>query len=289
MYSDKIQFRKDASLQSKAKRITFSNSLSTLTSCQLKLPFLIAVCWFGPWAWLAPASRECWAQTVRDSTNQFRFSGTISAASYGISPIPAFSLDNPVILGFLSLSKKRFSYDPQLAFSAKGVPWFFNNCFRYRLIDRPRFSFRGGIIWGLGYTYPSVDMNGSPKTIAKAERFIWLETTPRYVISPRLAISATTYSGHGFNDGEVDFINFVSVVGNFTKIPVAGKVYVNLFPQVFYLNIDNESDGVFFSGVFAVGVFGFPVTISTQINETFVTNLSPDPGFKWNIGVHYDF
>lgn len=275
-------------MQGNPKTLTFS-SIFPLTPCHLNLSLLIGLCWFGPMACLLLSSRECKAQAVRDSANQFRFSGTITANTNGISPIPAFSLDKPAVLAFLSLTKKRFSYDPQLAFSAKGVPWFINNCFRYKLIDSRRFSFRGGIIWGLGFTYPSVVQNGSTKTIAKAERFIWLETTPRYVISRRVAISATTYSGHGFNDGDVDFINFISLVGNFTRLPLAGKVYFNVFPQVFYLNIDNESEGVFFSGVFALGVFDFPVTISTQMNETFDTNLSPDPGFKWNIGIHYDF
>lgn len=232
---------------------------------------------------------ECNAQAVRDSTNQFRFSGTITATSNGISPIPAFSLDKPAILAFLSLTRKRFSYDPQLTFSAKGVPWFFNNCFRYKLVDRRRFSFRGGVIWGLGFTYPTVQLNGASKTIAKAERFAWLETTPRYALSDRVAISATTYSGHGFNDGDVDFINFISLVANFTKVSLSPKVYFNCFPQVFYLNVDNESEGVFFSGVFGLGLFNFPVSVSTQMNETFTTNLSPDPGFKWNVSLHYDF
>jgi hypothetical protein len=250
---------------------------------------LIRILLLGP-LWSC-SSGMLYAQTepARDSTNQFRFSGTITATSNGISPIPAFSLDKPAILGFLSLTKKRFSYDPQLAFSARGVPWFLNNCFRYKLIDQSRFSFRGGIIWGIGFTYPSVDLNGSGKSIAKAERFVWLETTPRYVISERVAISATTYSGHGFNDGDVDFINFVSLVGNFTKIPIGGKVYFNVFPQVFYLNIDHESEGVFFSTVVGLGLFGFPITISSQVNETFHTSLSPDPGFKWNVSLNYDF
>jgi hypothetical protein len=236
---------------------------------------------------LLPNSAQ--GQASVDSTNQFRFSGTISVNTNGISPIPAFSLGKPAILGFLSLSKRRFSYDPQLAFSSKGVPWFLNNCFRYRFIDGKKFSLRAGLIWGLGYTYPSIDQNGSAKTIAKAERFAWIETTPKYVFTEHFALSATTYSGHGFNDGDVDFINFISVVGNVTKVKLIGKTYFNLFPQVFYLNIDNEAEGFFVSGVFAIGVFDFPCTVSCQMNETIDTNLSPDPGFKWNVGLHYDF
>jgi hypothetical protein len=229
------------------------------------------------------------AQVKRDSTNGFRFSGTITLTSNGISPIPAFSLGKPAFLAFLSMGKKRFSYDPQMAFSYKGVPWFFNNALRYKLVDKRKFLFRPGLIWGLGYSYPLMLKNGSNHIISRAERYLWFESTMRYVFSSRVAISSTTYSGHGFEHDGIEYINFASVMGNFTKIPLYKRVYFNFFPQVFYLNMENESEGFFTSGIFGLGYFGFPVTVSVQMNETIHTNLSPDPGFKWNISLNYDF
>lgn len=229
------------------------------------------------------------SQDNNDSTNQFLFSGTITATSNGISPIPAFSLDKPAVLAYLSLHKKRFSYEPWIAFSSKGVPWFFNNCFRYKFVDRSKFTLRGGVIWGLGYSYPNVDRNGTPKTVAQAERFLWFEFSPIYKFTDRFSISSTTYSGSGFGDGTVDHINFISLTANITKVPLFDQIYFNFSPQVFYLNIDGPTRGIFVSGVFALGYFGVPFTLSTQMNETLTTNLSPDPGFKWNVSVSYDF
>jgi hypothetical protein len=228
------------------------------------------------------------AQASRDSTGVFKFSGTLTVTTNGISPIPAFSLGQPAVLGLLYISRKRLSYDPQFAFSNKGVPWYFNNIFRYQLIDRSRFTFRVGAIWGIGFAYPRLDQNGSMHSIAKAERYFWLELMPKYKITKHFSINCLTYSGHGFDRGTSDLINFISLMGNITKVPLSPKLYFNFFPQVFYLNIDEKAEGFFVSGVFGIGIFNFPVSISTQMNETISTNLSPDPGFKWNISMHVD-
>lgn len=230
------------------------------------------------------------AQEKSDTTRAvFQFSGTLSLTTNGISPIPAFSLGNPAILGFLSLRKKRFSYDPQMAFSSKGIPWFFNNCFRYRIIEKTKFQFQTGLIWGIGYLYPEVILNGVNQNIAKAERFLWLELMPSYKISDKLTISSTTWSGHNFESGSVKRINYISLIGNITKIRLNQSLHFNFFPQVFYLNLDGISDGFFVSGILGIGHNKFPLFLSMQMNKTLTTTISPDPGFQWNISLAYSF
>ena len=224
--------------------------------------------------------------TVRAS---FKFSGTINVNTNGISPIPAFSLEKPAIQGFLSLRKNRFSFDPEIAFSVKGVPWFLNTCFRYKWVEKPKFQFRTGLIWGVGYSHPEIMQDGALQTIAKAERFFWLELLPRYVISEKLALSSLTYIGYNFEPGSVKRIDYFSIIGQVTKVRFSKKIYFNFFPQLFYLNIDGASDGYFVAGVFGIGHSKIPLVLSTQINQTLTTNLSPDPGFKWNVGLSYSF
>lgn len=219
----------------------------------------------------------------------FKFSGTISANTNGISPIPAFSLEKPAIVGSLSLRKKRFSYDPETAFSVKGVPWFLNSYFRYRLIEKPRFQFRTGVIWGIGYSYPEVTLNGVSRTIAIAERFFWLELVPKYVISEKLALSSIIFIGYNFEPGSVKRIDYISLIGNITKAGLGKKVYLNFFPQIFYLNLDGATDGFFIAGVLGIGLTKLPLVLSTQFNQTLTTSISPDPGFKWNVGLSYSF
>lgn len=235
-------------------------------------------------------SVNAFSQVHKDSSrSMFQFSGTISLTNNGISPIPAFSLEKPAILGFLSLRKNRFSYDPEMAFSLKGIPWFINNSFRYRLIEKKRFQFRTGLIWGLGFSYPKVMENGVSRTNARAERFFWLELVPRFEISEKVAISSTTYLGYNFEQGSVKNINFISLVGNITNIKLHKYIYSSFYPQVFYLNFDNITDGLFLSVLWGLGHSKLPLFLSMQINQTLSTTISPDPGFKWNVSASYTF
>lgn len=230
------------------------------------------------------------AQEQKDTSYvAIQFMGTISLTTNGISPIPAFSLEKPAILAFLSVRKNKFSYDPEMAFSIKGVPWFFNNNFRYRVVEKPSFEFRTGLIWGIGYLYPEVMLSGVKQRIAKAERFLWLELLPRYKVSEKVAISSTLWSGYNFETGSAKRINYVSLVGHITKIPLSQSFYCNFFPQLFYLKIDSQSDGFFVSGIAAIGHNKFPLLISSQMNTTLTTTISPNPGFKWNISLAYSF
>jgi hypothetical protein len=231
-----------------------------------------------------------YAQEKNDITQAaFKFTGTLNLTTNGISPIPAFSLDKPAVLVNLSLKKKKFSYDPEMAFSSKGVPWFFNNFFRYKLIDKTKFQFRTGLNWSISYSYPKVIQNGVERTIAKGERFLWVELMPRYKISEKIAISSITFSGYNFEPGSVKRINYISIIGNITKVPVKQNFYLNVFPQLFYLNLDGSSDGLFVSGLLGIGHNKLPIMLSTQMNETINTTLSPSPGFKWNVSLAYNF
>ncbi len=231
-----------------------------------------------------------YAQEKKDTTyTAFKFSGNLNFTTNGISPIPAFSLGKPAILINLSLKNKKFSYDPEMAFSIKGVPWFFNNFFRYKLIEKTKFQFRTGLNWAISYSYPQVRLNGVDQTIARGERFLWLELMPRYKISEKIAISSITFSGYNFEPGSVKRINYISIMGNFTKLRLTQVFYCNIFPQLFYLNLDGSSDGFFVSGIMGIGHSKFPLFVSIQVNKTLTTSISPDPGFKWNVRLAYSF
>lgn len=230
------------------------------------------------------------AQTKKDTIHTpFEFSGTLVLSTNGISPIPAFSLDKPAVIANLSIRKRRFSFNPEMAFSTRGIPWYLNNFFRYRLIEKRRFQFQTGIIWGIGYSYPEVIQDGIRRSIAKAERFLWLELVPRYKISEKVAISSTSFFGYNFEKGSGKRINYISLIGNITKIKLHNSIYTSFFPQLFYLNLDNKTDGFFVAGVLGFGHNKLPLFLSTQVNQTLNTTITPNPGFKWNISLSYSF
>ena len=219
----------------------------------------------------------------------FKFSGTIGLNTNGISPVPAFSLGKPAVMGFFSLSKGRFSFDPEIAYSTDGVPWFFSSCFRYRILDKKKFGVKVAAVWNISHSYPEVIENGISKTITKAERYLVFEFLPTYKFSEKFSIGSAVFIGRGFDKGSLKQMHFISLVGNITKLHLSEKLYYSFFPQVFYLNLDGDTDSLFVSGTFGIGHEKLPLFLSTQMNRPVVTSISPSPVFSWNVGLSYTF
>jgi hypothetical protein len=83
---------------------------------------------------------------VSDSSKtKLEAKANISLNSNGIATIPAFSLDKPAVIASVALTKGRFSYDPMLAYGLERKPWFIDNWFHYRIIEKPSFELNAGI------------------------------------------------------------------------------------------------------------------------------------------------
>ena len=221
--------------------------------------------------------------------NGFKFSGTIGLNTNGISPVPAFSLGKPAIMGFFSLRKNRFSFDPEIAYSTDGTPWFFSSCFRYRIFGNKNFGIKVAANWSVSHSYPEVIENGISKIITKAERYLVFEFVPTYKLSEKFSLGSAVFVGRGFDRGSLKQMHFISLIANITKLRLSDKLYCSLFPQVFYLNLDGDTDSFFVSGVAGIGHKKFPLFLSSQINQPVVTSISPNPGFSWNVGLSFIF
>ena len=101
---------------------------------------------------------------------------TISLNSNGIASIPAFSLGKPAVLASITLAKGRFSYDPSLAYGLNLQPWFIDNWFHYKIIDRQSFTLRTGINVS---TFNS-NINFSDSVFLRAERYLAFEIAGIY-------------------------------------------------------------------------------------------------------------
>lgn len=218
-----------------------------------------------------------------------RFSGVLKINTNGIATVPAFSLGEPAVVGVLSVNKQRFGLDQYIAFSIDGKPWFLESYFNYKLIDKSKFDFTTSAMWGIGYSHPEVILEGTPQTIAKAERYAFLVFSSTYTLTEKISISSATYHGYGFPELSIRWANFVSLVGNITSLKMGKSLYYSLFPQLLYINLDYRTDAFFIAGTFGVGHRKWPLFLSTQISQVLAGNLSPSPGFKWNVGLTYHF
>ncbi len=118
-----------------------------------------------------------------------------------------------------------------------------------------------------------------------ARRFLAAEIIPVYKISPHVSVGMYYLRGHAFQEHGPQNSNFLSLQGNFTKIKLAGKLYFNFNPQVFYLKVDAD-DGFYVNATAALGIHGFPVTISGIVNKSIESSIAARD-FDWSLGVVY--
>jgi len=219
----------------------------------------------------------------------FKFSGTVTIGTNGIAIIPAFALRRPGIAAFLTLQKGRFIYRPQFGFGIEGFPWFSNHGLIYESVKTEKFTLGTGVLWGIGFKHPEIVHNGVFQQAAVGERFLWLELTPAYRFKKNLSLSSRVWYGYNFEEGSADQVLFTSVKLNIDKIRLIKKLYVNLQPQFFYIGLDHQQHGFFMFSTAQLGIIGFPVLFSVQINTPFVHNIEPSPETLWNFGLTYEF
>lgn len=208
---------------------------------------------------------------------------SFSLNSNGIASIPAFSLDKPAIVASVSLSKGRFSYDPVLAYSLEMKPWYIDNWLHYKIVRRPEFELRAGVNFSTfcsGFT-----VNG--EDFLKAERYFAFALTGTYISSPVSLLSFDYWSDNGQEKGSLSG-HFAAVTYERSDISFGKKIYSSLNAMLFYINYNGKNDGLFVSPTFSFSLRDNPTSVFFQATQVISTNISPWPGFRWNVGIKYN-
>ncbi len=232
-----------------------------------------------------------YSQDAEDVTekSKIQVSGSINLNTNGISPVPAFSLDKPSIIGTCSVDFKRLSFNPEIAFSANGEPWFISPRFTYLAIDRQKYELRISTLYSMSYSYPELFLNGELHYSTLLEHYMLLQSTSTYHLTEKSDISLTTYHGFGMGTASIKRGNFFVFGTNFKKLRITNTLYYNVLPQLTYIDLDGETNGLFAAGTVELGFKKWPVVLSTQLSQSLATNIFPQPGFKWNVGLTASF
>ena len=208
---------------------------------------------------------------------------SFSLNSNGIASIPAFSLDKPAIVASVNLTKGRFSYDPVLAYSLEMKPWYIDNWLHYKIVRRPEFELRAGVNFSTfcsGFTVNNED-------ILKAERYFALALAGTYMTSPISSLSFDYWSDNGQEKGSLSG-HFVALTYDRAEISLGKKIYSSLSVMLFYINYNGKNDGLFISPNISLSIRDNPSSIFFQATQAISSNISPWPGFRWNVGIRYN-
>ncbi|MDA0314466.1 MAG: hypothetical protein O2829_04240 [Bacteroidetes bacterium] len=227
------------------------------------------------------------AQETTPATPTGQFGGVITATNNGVSFIPSFTLGKPAVLFDLTLSGKRFSFDPGLRFGMDGKPWNFTFFGRYKAIkDKPfTLSLGGGPVFA--FQKRLVKVNGKEVEMLVNQQFLIMELVPTYKISPKVSIGLYYLQGHGFNPVPPNRLNFLSLNTTISKLPIGKNLNLKINPQLFYLDVEN-SRGTYFTSNFTVTKPGFPIGFQTQFTQELNSEI-PGDDFLWNVSLLYSF
>lgn len=212
------------------------------------------------------------------------YSASVSLNSNGIASIPAFSLGKPALIASLSVAKGRFSYDPVLGYSLNMKPWFFDSWLHYKIIRKPAFQLRTG--FNFSNFFSQHDYSG--ETITKGERYFAGEIAAFYKPGQHNTLSLMYWSDNGMEPGSISG-HYVSLMDEIADVPVGRSFLLGAALQLFYINYDGSNDGLFTCPKITAGLREFPVFVFFQATQVIFSNIEPDPGFKWNVGVGYNF
>jgi hypothetical protein len=213
--------------------------------------------------------------------------GVITATNNGVSIIPSFTLGRPAVMFDLSLSGKRFSFDPMLRFGMDGKPWSFVFWGRYKAIKDKRFTLTLGAHPAFIFAERIVKVNGQEKTMFVSQRFLAMEVAPMYKISKRLSMGLYYLQGHGLNPIPPENSNFLALNTVVSNIPLGGEFNLRVNPQAFFLRVDDTS-GTYVTSNFSVSKPGFPIGFQALVNQKIKSTI-PGDDFIWNVGIQYLF
>lgn len=216
------------------------------------------------------------------------FSGSVGLTNNGFSIIPTFSLNSPAAILNFYYRKNRFSFDPDIRLVPDASKGGFLFWFRYRLVERKKFSLRVGVHPAFSLVKKTITENGANREITEMLRFAAGEVVPNYQITPNWNVSAVYLHGSGLQRYGPQRTNVFFLNNSIANLHAGGDFRLHLIPSVYWLFVDGFQ-GSYFSGTAILSKRDMPFTLQSTINQTLTSDLPGNQHFMWNVLVAYNF
>jgi hypothetical protein len=243
---------------------------------------------------------ELQAQEVKKEENKLtkkdslvvksNFSGLVGLTSNGISIIPTFSLNAPAYNFLFSVSKNKFSFDPDIRLTLDGRKGGMVFWFRYKAVQSKKFSLGVGAHPAYNFQLRKIidPSTGQSSEITQARRFFATEINPGYQVTKNFRVGVYYLKGFGLQKDAVRSSHFLTFNTTFSNIKLGGGTFLQFTPQVYYLKLDNE-DGIFYTHTMSISKKDVPFLLQSTINKDIRTNITGGDRLQWNITLFYSF
>lgn len=234
----------------------------------------------------ATVAHRAQAQTT-DSTKRTDVAGAVSITNKGISLLPALTLGKPAAIFDVAIQNGDLSFEPQFRIGLDGKPWSF--IFWWRL--RPRTS--GKLHFAVG-AHPAIvfrtitdSANGRARDVIVAQRYLAGELSTSYSLAKSVSVGTYYLYSYGVEQGVARHTHFAASRANLTNVRIAGRYFVQLAPQVYYLRMADR-EGVFLNSSLTLARLDLPVSVSTMVNRAVQSRIAAD-NFLWNMSLSHSF
>jgi len=223
-----------------------------------------------------------------DSTEKINyFGGSATITSNGISLFPSFSLGKPAALFYMKVGGK-LTFEPELRFALDGKPWAFIFWWRYKFLSDRRFQIRVGAHPSILFATMPVTVDGVTSDKLIARRYVAAEISPDFYITKKISVGMYYMKGYGLQDDGLKNADFITLNAKFTDIRLSKKVSLGLYPQFYYLKMD-DNDGFYFSSTQALRIKDFPLSIQSIISQPIQSDIPGGQDLVWNVSLIYSF
>ncbi len=233
-------------------------------------------------------TQTVYCQQTDSTKNEIRFSGSVGLTNNGFAIIPTFSLNSPAAIINLSFRKNKFSFEPDIRLvpdASKGGLLFW---FRYRLIEKKKFSLRLGIHPAFSFIRRTVADNGIDTQITEMLRFAAGEIVPNYQITPNWGIGAMYLHGNGLQKHGPQQTDVLFLNTSITNIKLGEDLRFGIIPVIYFLKLDSFV-GEYFTATGILSHKKMPFSLQYTFNQTLQSNIPGNQDFMWNVMLSYGF
>ncbi|TFH28372.1 MAG: hypothetical protein E4H10_00590 [Bacteroidia bacterium] len=151
-----------------------------------------------------------------------------------------------------------------------------------------RFQIRVGAHPSILFATMPVSVDGVTSDKLIARRYIAGEIMPDFYITNQISVGMYYLKGYGFQDDAVKNTDFITINAKFSDIRLSKRVSLGLYPQFYYLKMD-DTDGFYFSSTQTLKIKDFPLSIASVINQPIQSDVVGGQDFVWNVSLIYSF
>jgi len=184
--------------------------------------------------------------------------------------------------------KNRFSFEPEFNFSLEGKPWYFIFWGRYKIVNTKRFRINTAAQYGLNFRKVPILTGATPYEGLTSDRYVAGEFAPSFQVTKNLTAGVYYLHSHGLDPGTTNSLDFLTLNASLSNIRIANLAQLRVAPQFYYLHQDDRQ-GTYFTSSFAIERKGFPLSITSIINQPIKTTIIGGDKFVWNVALVYSF